>query len=139
MAAVEFAWKDIQITAMGRVFNRVLGIEYMAEATKKQIYGRGKKVLGIQNGNETPRGSITLGQSEVEAMIRAAQATNPLAKLTDIEMDIQVHYLNGISLVKDKIVGAQFTSIPKNMNQGDPDMEIKLDFVCTDILYNDKG
>jgi len=136
--SAEFAWCDITVTAMGRTFERIVNIEYDVEADKKYIYGRGKKVKGIQGGNEKPTGSLTLGQSEIEAMIREAQKKNPNAKITDIVMDIQVHYLDAekAALVKDRILGAEFTKGPKTMKQGDSDMEIKLDFMARDIQYN---
>lgn len=129
----EFAWGDITITAMGKIFERVVAIEYDHEVEKKQIYGRGTKVKGIQRQNEKPSGSITIGQSELEAMIRAAGG-----KITDIVMDIQVHYVkkDGTAIVKDRIIGAEFTKAPKSMKQGDSDMEAKLDFIAMDILYN---
>ncbi len=123
---------------MGRTFERVMAIEYDVEVEKKQIYGRGKKVKGIQRQNEKPTVSITLGQSEVEALIREAQRTNPFAKITDITFDIQVHYLraDAVALVKDRILGFEATKVPKSMKQGDSDMEIKLDGLAMDILYN---
>lgn len=132
----EYAWENITVTAMGRTFERILEVEYDVESDKKYIYGRGKKVRGIQPGNEKPGGSITLGQSEVEAMIREAQTTNPNAKLTDIAFDMQIHYLSGTDLVKDKCIGCQFTKQSKGMKQGDAEMLVKLTFLCEDIKYN---
>jgi len=133
---VEYAWEDLTVVAMGRIFERIMGIEYDVEVDKKYVYGRGGKVKGIQPGNEKPKGTLTIGQSELEAMIQEAQKLNPFAKVTDISFDIQVHYLSGTDLVKDKILGAQFTSQPKSMKQGDTDMECKMEFMFTDVLYN---
>lgn len=134
--STEFAWKDLAVTIMGRTIERLLDIDYDVEEDKKQIYGRGKKVRGIQGGNEKPAGNISLGQSEYEALLREAQRTNPNAKITDLVFDIQVHYLKGTDLVKDRILGAEFTKQPKGMKQGDSDMVIKLPFMCMDIQYN---
>jgi hypothetical protein len=134
--SAEFAWKDITVTAMGRTYERIMEVEYDVEVDKKYIYGRGKKVRGIQGGNEKPAGSLTLGQSEVEAMIREAQATDPNAKLSDITFDIQVHSLKGVDLVKDRLIGCEFTKQPKSMKQGDSDMEIKLPIMFMDVAYN---
>ncbi|WP_346237764.1 hypothetical protein ABDK00_001640 [Niabella insulamsoli] len=130
---IEFAWEDITVTAMGRTFERILAIEYDKKRTKKQLYGRGSGVKGIQRQNVEPTGSLTLGQSEVEAMIRVA----PQNDLTLLVMDIQSHYLNADSgaVVRDRIVGAEFVNLPKNFKQGDSDMEVKLDFLAIDILY----
>ncbi|MGN6604562.1 MAG: hypothetical protein ACTHK8_19035 [Ginsengibacter sp.] len=133
----EYEWNDLSVTAMGRTFERITEVEYDVEEAKKYIYGRGKKVKGIQGGNENPKGSLTLGQSEVEAMIREAQKTNPNAKLTDISFDIQVHYLKGVDIVKDRIVGAEFTNqAAKIFKQGDPAMEIKLPIMFMDLQPN---
>lgn len=134
--SAEYSWKDITVTAMGRTFARVMEVEYDIEEDKKYIYGRGGKVRGIQGGNEKPAGSLTLGQSEVEAMIREAQTTDPNAKLTDITFDVQIHYLKGVDLVKDRLVGCEFTKQPKSMKQGDSDMEIKLPIMMMDVQYN---
>jgi len=133
---VEYEWGDITITTLGRTLERVTEIEYDIEVDKKHIYGRGRKPKGIQRGNEKPAGSITLGQSEVEAIIRNIQQTNPTTKLTDIVLDIQIHYLQGTDLIRDRIIGAEFTKQPKSMKQGDTDMMIKLPFLYMDGQYN---
>ncbi len=132
----EFAWKDLTATGMGRVFDGISEVEYDVEVEKKHIYGRGKKPRGIQSGNEKPSGSITITQSEAEAMLRAAQAQNPNAKGTDIVFDLQVHYLKGTDLVKDRIKSIEFTKFPKSFKQGDEEMKIKLPFLAMDVQYN---
>ncbi len=134
--SAEYSWKDLTATGMGRVFDGITEIEYDTEVEKKHIYGRGKKPRGIQSGNEKPSGSLTLTQSEAEAMLRAAQAQNPNAKGTDIVFDLQVHYLKGTDLVKDKIIGIEFTKFPKSFKQGQEQMELKLPFLAMDIKYN---
>jgi len=133
---VEYAWQNMTITAMGRTFERITDIEYDVEVDKKNIYGRGSKSKGVQPGREKPGGSMTIGQSELEAMIRSAQEGRPTAKLTDIVFDIQIHYLLGTDIVKDRIYQATFTKQPKGMKEGDGEMTVKLPFMCTDILYN---
>ena len=133
---IEYAWENITITAMGRTYERIEEIEYDVEVEKKYLYGRGKKVKGVGSGNEKPTGSMTIGQSELEAMIRDAQVTNPAAKLTDISFDIQVHYLSGTDLVKDRLIAVQFTKQPKGMKQGDVAMTVKLPFMMEDVKYN---
>ena len=132
----EYAWKDLTITAMNMTFEAVLEVEYDVEVEKKQVYGRGNKVRGIQTGNEKPMGNVTVKQSLLEAMIQTAQKLNPNAKLTDISFDMQVHYLKGTDLVKDRIVGAEFSKQPKGLKQGDGEMTVKLPFLAMDILYN---
>ena len=134
--STEFAWKDITVTAMGRPYERILEIEYDVEEDKKMIYGRGSKVKGIQPGRQKPSGTLTIGQSEFEAMLRRAQTTNPNATIRDMVFDIQVHYQKGTDMVKDRLVGCEFTKSPKQMKEGDSDMVIKLPFMMMDVLYN---
>lgn len=132
----EFTWNDLTITAMGATFEAVMEMEYDVEVEKKHTYGRGSKPRGIQKGNEKPSGTITVKQSLLEALIATAQKTNPKAKLTDISFDIQAHYLKGTDLVKDRVVGAEFTKQPKQLKQGDTEMSVKLPFIAMDIHYN---
>lgn len=131
----EFQWEDIKVSILGRVIEGITDIEYEKEVEKKPIYGRGRKVKGIQNGNEKNSGNITLRQSELEAMLVAAKAANPLATVLDLIFDVQVQYVKGTDIVKDRIVAAQFTKMSKGMKQGDTDMTIKLPFVAEDIIY----
>jgi hypothetical protein len=133
---IEYAWENITVTAMGRTFERITAIDYDTEVDKKHIYGRGSKPKGVQPGREKPSGSLTLGQSEIEAMTRVAQATNKTGKITDLVFDIQVHYLVGTDIVKDKIFQATLMKQPKEMKEGDAEMTVKCPFICTDILYN---
>ncbi|MCX6210109.1 MAG: hypothetical protein NTZ59_11610 [Bacteroidetes bacterium] len=134
---MEFSWRDLKVAFLGRVFEGITDCQYKKEEDKKPVYGRGSKTKSIQRGNQKCSGDLTLKQSEVEAMLLAAKATNPLADLLDLVFDIQVQYVaeGTTDIVKDKILEAQFTSIPKGMKQGDASMEIKLSFVAVDILY----
>ena len=132
----EYAWKDISVTHLGRELGRLLDIEYTTDVEKKPIYGRGNKALGVQTGNEKASGSYSVGQSELESMIRKAQEISPGAKITDLVFDINVCYLLGADLVRDRIRSINITQFTKGMKQGDVEMIIKLPFVALDIDYN---
>lgn len=134
--SIEYAWKDLEVVLLGRPLVRILEVEYGVDAEKKHIYGRGKKVLGIQSGNEKPQGQITIGQSELEALIRKAKALLPGTKVTDISFNINVGYLAGTEIIRDRIVGASFTNFTKSMKQGDTDMQVKLPFIALDVEFN---
>jgi len=134
--SIEYAWKDIEVVIMGRPLARILEVEYTTEVEKKHIYGRGKKALGIQDGNEKVSGQITIGQSELEAMIRKAQEVKPGGKVTDISFNVNVAYRQDTDIIRDRIVGFSITQIPKAMKQGDSDMVVKLPFLALDCEYN---
>lgn len=139
--SAEFAWCDITVVYMGMPIERLLSIEYDVEEDKKYIYGRGKKVKGIQPGNEKPSVSLTIGQSVLEAMTRKAQETNRFAMAKDLVFDIQVQYMElmGGDLVIDRIIGFEATKAPKGMKQGDSDMEVKMDGLAMDVIPNVKN
>ena len=134
---MEYSWREVKVSILGRLIEGILDVGYEKEVEKKPIYGRGGKTKGIQSGNEKCTGDITLRQSEVEAMILATKATNPLATPLDIIFDIQVQYVavGNTAIVKDRILAAQFTKLPKGMKQGDMDMQVKMPFIAEDILY----
>lgn len=134
--SIEYAWKDIEVVFLGRVIGRITEIEYTTEVEKKHIYGRGKKPLGIQTGNEKVTGQITIGQSELEAMIRKAQSLKPGAKPTDMSFDVNISYIMDVDVVRDRVVGFTVTQMPKSMKQGDTEMDVKLPGIAMDVLYN---
>lgn len=134
--SIEYAWKDLEVTFLGRVIGRLLEIEYTTEVEKKHIYGRGKKALGVQTGNEKVTAQCTVGQSELEAMIRKAQELRPGAKPTDMSFDINVCYRTDTTLVRDRVLGFTITQMPKGMKQGDVEMQVKLPGIALDVLYN---
>ena len=134
--SVEYAWKDIEVVLLGRPLVRILEVEYTVETEQKVLYGRGKKGLGIQSMNESVSGSITIGQSELEAMTAKVNEVAPGAKLTDFVLDLNIGYLAGTDIIRDRVVSLKFSQIPKSMKQGDADMEVKLPFQALDIEYN---
>lgn len=134
--SAEYAWKDIEIAMLGRVLARVMEIEYTTDVEKKHIYGRGKKPIGIQTGNEKCSGQITIGQSELEAMVADVQSSTVGGKVTDVVLTINIAYIQDGQIVRDRVEGVGFTQIKKGMKQGDTDMEVKMPFMALDIKYN---
>jgi len=129
----EYAWGDITVVALGRPFTGITGIEYTAKKVKEQRYGSGRDVKSIQHGRREPEGTITLMQSEVIAMNKAAKQ-NGYRDLLDIEIDIIVSYASEDGIVSvDKIIGASFSELPKGMKEGDLQSEHALPFVALDI------
>jgi hypothetical protein len=133
----EYSWRDLKVSMLGRVFEGITDVQYKKDEDKKPIYGRGNKTKNIQRGNQKCTGDISLRQSEVEAMLLAAKAVRPTADILDLIFDIQIQYVieGSADIVRDRVVAAQFTTIPKGMKQGDSNMEIKLSFLAEDILY----
>lgn len=134
--SAEYAWKDIEVSFMGRVLVRILEITYSEDSEVKHIYGRGRNPVGVQNGNTKPGGSLTIGQSELEAFTRDIQSVIPGGKITDVSFDVNIAYLGTEAVVRDRVVGARVTKYEKGMKQGDTDMQIKLPYLCLRIDHN---
>lgn len=133
----QYSWADLQIVALGRKFLGLRAIEYKAEREKEQVYGAGDKPQGIQYGNKTYNGTVTILQSELEALTRFARQ-NGYDDITDFEFDIVVAYIpkGGGPIVTDVVKFASITETPKNLRQNDKFMEIALPFIALDIEYS---
>ena len=132
----EFAWKDIKVYLKGRQVTEIREITYETEVEKELVYASGSKARTIGRGNEKCSGEITILQSGLEALQRAAGTGN---KITDIQISsIIITYSNelGAPLVTDIITDVEFTKIPKGMKQNDKHAEHKLPFIALNIEYN---
>lgn len=130
--SVEYAWKDLQVSILGRLLVRVLEVEYEDTVEHKEIYGRGNKPQGIQTGNYKFKGKLVVGQSEYNQMVKVAKESGK--RLGDISLDINIAYLLDGELRKDRVVGAKFGGSKKGLKQGDTEMEIELPYMAVDIL-----
>ncbi len=132
----EYAWEDIQVNILGRLVEGITAVEYSTKRQHDNIYGRGNKPRAMGRGKKEFSGSITLLQSEVEAI----QAALPKGKdLTDIAaFPIVVSYAPeaGGNITTDSILSARFTEVKKGGKQGDTSMPVELPLAIGDILYN---
>jgi hypothetical protein len=92
--------------------------------------------VAVRHLAPTPATSYSIGQSELEAMIRYAQSIKPGGDITDLVFDINVAYRVDAEIVRDRIVGFRPGKQPKGMKNGDTEMAVKITGICTKILYN---
>lgn len=134
----EYAWGDISFVTLGRVIDGVVAIDYKPKKEKKALHATGRSPLKIQHGKREYEGSITLLQSEVIALNKAARLKG-FKDILDVDIDIIVSYLSPSgSITIDKIVKASFSELPFGMKAGDLNSEHAIPFVALDIL-NDIG
>jgi len=133
----QYTWSNLEVVALGRKFLGIRGIEYKPVHEKELVYGAGSEPLGIQHGNKSYSGTLTLLQSELEALTRYARQ-NGFNDITDIEFDIVVAYVpqGGGPVVTDVVKFASITEIPKAMRQNDKFMEIALPFIALAVEYS---
>ena len=128
----EYEWADVTVVIAGRDITGIRGVSYTKSQEKEALYAKGNKPHGIQRGNKTYEGSIRILQSELDALNLMAGGD-----VLDINFNIVVSYGNpsrGDVVKTDLLVGAEFTSAPKSLNQNDKFMEIELPIVMLDVI-----
>lgn len=118
----------------GRNVTKFRNISYTESQEKEALYAKGDKPHGIQRGNKAFSGTVTLLQSELDAIDTAAGGD-----LLDARMNIIVSYGNpskGDVIKTDLISSLEFTDVSKGMAQNDKFAEIELPFIALDIRRN---
>lgn len=126
----EYEWSDITVVVAGRPVTGFRAVDYSSKQEKEALYAKGNKPHGIQRGNKSYEGSITLLQSEYEALRQACGGD-----VLDASFDLVVAYGNaskGDAIVTDILVGAEVTEDNTEWKQGDKFQEKKLPFIFLD-------
>lgn len=132
----EYAWKNIEVVILGRPVTGIREVKYKVSQEKEAVYGRGDQPRAIQKGNKSYDGTITLLQSEIEALIAAAGKGK---NITDLPaFDVVVAYVpNEIgTIVTDIIKNVEITEFEKGMAQNDKFAEISLPFIALGVDFN---
>lgn len=130
----EYEWSDITAIVAGRPVTKIRAISYIKKQEKEALYAKGNKPHSIQRGNKSYETSLTLLQSELEA-IEAASGGDVL----DASFNVVVSYGNpskGDVIKTDLIEGNEITEVPKGMNQGDKFSEHELPGIALNIKNN---
>lgn len=128
----QYEWADLSLVLGGRDLTGIRGIKYTEKAEKEPLFAKGRNAHSIQTGNVTVEGEITVLQSELIALERAGNGS-----ILGLNLDAIAAYGNpsvGDAMVTDRIVGISFTEAPKELKQGDKNMEITIPFVALAIL-----
>lgn len=132
----EYAWEDIQVVITGKVtpIVGITSIEYGTDKELDYVRGKGNDPLGLKRGNKSYPVSMTLLQSEFEAL----QASIPPGKdLTDLVMTATVAYAPaGGKVTTDQLLNIGFNKFSKPFKSGDGNMEIALTGMAVKINYN---
>lgn len=130
----EYEWSDITAIVAGRPVTKIRAISYVKKQEKEALYAKGNKPHSIQRGNKSYETSLTLLQSELEA-IEAASGGDVL----DASFNVIVSYGNpskGDVIKTDLIEGNEITEVPKGMKQGDKFSEHELPGIALNIKNN---
>ncbi|MDR0206037.1 MAG: hypothetical protein LBI45_02105 [Bacteroidales bacterium] len=124
----QYEWNDMTLILGGRDVTGFRGVKYTEKQEKEQVYGKGNLPLSTQKGNKSYDGELTMLQSEYETLREVSKTKSVL----DLQLDAVVCYgnpANGDVMITDVLQGVQFTEGPKEMKQGDKNMEITLPFI----------
>lgn len=126
----EYEWSDINVVMAGRNVTGFRAVSYTSKQEKEALYAKGNKPHSIQRGNKSYEGSISLVQSEYEALMQAAGGD-----ILDASIDLVVSYGNptkGDTIVTDLLQGVEFTDDKTEWKQGDKFQEKELPFIFLD-------
>lgn len=133
--SAEYAWKDVFVFIDGNPIGGIQNIEYTQSTENEYVYGRGSAPRAIQEGNESYEGTITLLQSEYEALREATQAAG-YKNITKVFFTISVSYAIGTNIQTDVVQQLKITEIPKSLAQNDKFMTIELPFMALGVKEN---
>lgn len=132
----EYTWCDLHTYMLGREVGGMRGIEYKKKKAKEALFGAGNTPRSIQHGKREYEGTITLLQSELIALTRAAKAAG-YTDIMDIEFDVVVSYISTENIViTDRVVSVSITEVPRLLKEGDMKMEVALPFIALDVEEN---
>lgn len=126
----EYEWSDINVVMAGRNVTGFRAVSYTSKQEKEALYAKGNKPHSIQRGNKSYEGSISLVQSEYEALKQAAGGD-----ILDASIDLVVSYGNptkGDTIVTDLLQGVEFTDDKTEWKQVDKFQEKELPFIFLD-------
>lgn len=133
----EYSWANVEIVMLGRPVIGIRGVTYKETQEKEYVYARGNKPRSIQKGNKAYEGSISLLQSELEALIQSAGKNRSLTDLPPFNIVVAYIPDEGVgTIVTDVIKNCEFKENSKAIKQGDKFMEIELPLIALDIDFN---
>lgn len=132
----EYGWEDVQIVVQGKAspLTGVQGVEYKSTKEHINVMGRGNKPVSMARGPEGYEGSLTILQSELEAM---QDAFGSEALTTRPAFDIAVSYAPLVGAARtDLLKGCRINEVSKAFKNEDGNMVIELPLKIFRIEYN---
>lgn len=130
----EYAWKDLTCVIGGKRVTMITAVKYRKDQDKEYIYGEGSEPQAIGRGNVKYEASVTVKMSELNDMILSAGGD-----ILDIEpFTIVFKYRREGSnrIVTDILYDCEFTSMAKEIAQGNTSAEVELPIMPLRIKYD---
>lgn len=131
----EYAYGDISVYIFGKKVAGLRGINYDPAMGKSALIASGKGPRSIQHGSRSYAGTLSILQSELDALNRTARARG-YKDILDVDFDIVLVYGDEASaLTTDKIYCASVERFNKGMKVDDFFCEHTLQFIALDMEY----
>jgi len=131
----EYEWSNVQVLMLGRPVTGIRGVSYKTSQEKEVVYARGSNPRAIQRGNKSYEGTLTLLQSELEALLLTVAKGKSVCDIPAFDIVVSYAPETGGTIVTDLVKNAEFTDVEKMLKQGDKFMEIELPFIALGIKY----
>lgn len=133
----EYSWEDIQVILPGKALpvDGVTGIEYTVKKEHTNIYGRGDKPIATGRGKKEYSGSLSILQSELEALQASLAAGKDITDMAPFQITVAYAPEGGV-IKTDILKSVRFGEVKKGMKSGDPNMEIQIPLIIGDIVFN---
>ncbi len=130
----EVEWQDLEVRFNGAKIAKIRGLDYGISTDKEHLFAEGDWPIGVQSGNKTPTGSLSVLKGALDDMYAAAMAAGA-RDLTDVQFDIVITWSSKLNrgLQTVVLVQCEFTEWRESMRQGDKFMEVALPFLYMDI------
>lgn len=132
---VEPSWANLTVNIAGFPEIGITAINYDDEQAIENIYGAGQQPIARGYGNITPKASVTLLRSAVEA-IRSASPTGRLQDIAPFDIIVCFVPINGTLLVTHRIRNCQFMKDGLDIKQGDTKNETQFDLIPSHIEFS---
>lgn len=129
----DYGWKNISVGVNGTLIESIQGASWKEKVDSAPVYGKGNKPRGIQDGNYSYEGQLTLLQSDFRAILKAS-GNKGLKGLRDMVIDVAYEDDLG-GLMTTSCVGVRITEIGEESKQGDKEIPVTLPFIALDEIH----
>jgi hypothetical protein len=132
----QYSMEDIQIILFGKKVTAITNVEYGHKQDKKFQRGTGTKPISFTNGEYNGTGEITMLQSEFEALQRSFPKGKSITDAPPSDITCSYGMEGDTKPVTDIVKNCLFTEVKKAMKNDNGHMEVKLPFICSEVVYN---
>lgn len=130
---IAYSWAQLKINILGANPAGITAISYKEKQEKQNNYGLGNQPVSRSRGKIEYEASISMYQSEVEAL----QAASPTGRIQDIPpFDIVSAFIpDGGKIVAHTLHNVEFMENGRDLKQGDMDVVVVLPLIISHISY----